>query len=88
MPKVISSTELRNSYNEVSTWCHHTLEPAFVTKNGAGDLAVMSMEAYDAMRARLDLYEFIEAGRKDVIAGHTAPARSHIESLRAKYGLA
>jgi hypothetical protein len=37
MPRVISSTELRNGYNDISTWCHHTNEPAFVTKNGAGD---------------------------------------------------
>lgn len=87
MPKVISSTELRNSYNDVSTWCHHSFEPAFVTKNGAGDLAIMSMEAYDDMRARLDMYEFIEAGRKDVIAGHTVSARTHVASLRERHGL-
>ena len=87
MPKVISSTDLRNGYNEVSQWCHHTNEPAFITKNGAGDLAVMSMQAYDEMRARLDMYEFIEAGRKDVLVGNVAPARDHIAELREKHGL-
>lgn len=87
MPKILASTELRNSYNDVSTWCHHTGEPAFVTKNGAGDLAVMSVQAYDELMVRLDMYEFIEKGRKDVAAGSVAPAQSHIEELRERYSL-
>lgn len=87
MPKVISSTDLRNGYNEVSAWCHHTNEPAFVTKNGAGDLAVMSMAAYDEMQMRLSLYDFIETGRKDVLARHVVSARSHFDQLREKYSL-
>lgn len=87
MPRVISSTELRNGYNKISTWCHHNNEAAFVTKNGAGDLAIMSMEAYDEMQMRLEMYEFIEAGRKDVLADHAVPAREHVASLREEYGL-
>ena len=87
MPKVISSTDLRNGYNEVSAWCHQSSEPAFVTKNGAGDLAVMSMEAYDEMQLQLRMYEFIEAGRKDVLAGHVVPAREHLAALRERHGL-
>ena len=87
MPKVISSTELRNSYNDVSTWSHHSNEPAFVTKNGAGDLAIMSIEAFDALQMRLEMYEFIETGRKDILAGHVVSARDHVASLREKYGL-
>lgn len=88
MTKVISSTDLRNNYNEVSTWCHHTTKPAFVTKNGAGDLAVMSIEAYDEMQMRFDMYDFVEAGRKDILAGQTIPAREHVAQLREKHGLA
>ena len=87
MPKVISSTELRNRYNEVSTWCHHTNEPAFITRNGSGDLAVMSIQAYDEMQARLNMYEFIEAGHRDITRGHVISARAHLESLREKYDL-
>lgn len=87
MPKVIPSSELRNGYNELSTWCHQTNEPAFVTKNGSGDLAVMSIQAYDEMRMRLEMYEFIEAGRRDVAAGRVASASEHSASLRERYGL-
>ena len=87
MPKVIPSSELRNGYNELSTWCHLTNEPAFVTKNGSGDLAVMSIQAYDEIRRRLEMYEFIEAGRRDVASERVVPASEHSASLRERYGL-
>ena len=47
MPKIRSSADLRNNYNEISTFCHDYAEPVFITKNGKGDLAVMSIETYE-----------------------------------------
>mgnify|MGYP000001903249 len=55
MPKIRSSADLRNNYNEISTFCHDYAEPVFITKNGKGDLAVMSIETYEALTARFDL---------------------------------
>ena len=46
MPAIKSSADLRNNYNEISTFCHNYPEPVFITKNGKGDLAVMSIETY------------------------------------------
>ena len=43
MPKIRSSADLRNNYNDISTFCHTYAEPVFITKNGKGDLAVMSI---------------------------------------------
>ena len=43
MPIIKSSTDLRNNYNEISTFCHENEEPVFITRNGKGDLAVMSV---------------------------------------------
>ena len=43
MPTIKSSADLRNNYNEISTHCHTYTEPVFITKNGKGDLAVMSI---------------------------------------------
>jgi PHD/YefM family antitoxin component YafN of YafNO toxin-antitoxin module len=40
------STSLRNEYNEISSYCKQNKQPVFLTKNGEGDLVVMSMEAY------------------------------------------
>ena len=84
MPKIISSTSLRNEYNDVSTWCHESAEPAFVTKNGAGDLAVMSIDAYDELSARASLYDKLLEGRADVQNGLVRDAREAISDLRAR----
>lgn len=42
-----SSTSLRNQYNEISELCKSTGEPVYLTKNGEGDLVVMSIETYE-----------------------------------------
>ena len=54
MPAIKSSADLRNNYNEISTFCHTYAEPVFITKNGKGDLAVMSIEAYEEMTSCLN----------------------------------
>ncbi len=56
MPSIRSSADLRNQYNEISTFCHEYDEPVFITKNGKGDLAVMSIEAYEKLMGRFELY--------------------------------
>lgn len=45
--EIKSSTSLRNQYNEISDYCKQTGEPIYLTKNGDGDLVVMSIEAYN-----------------------------------------
>ena len=56
MPNIRSSADLRNNYNDISSYCHAYNEPVFITKNGKGDLAVMSMETYEVMSCRIELY--------------------------------
>ena len=84
MPKIISSAELRNKYNEVSELCHRYGEPTFVTKNGKGDLAVMSIEAYEQMVARFELYSLIQEGLDDVAKGRTRPWEEAMADIRAR----
>ena len=48
MPQIRPITDLRNT-NEISDICHARREPIFITKNGYGDLVVMSIETYEAM---------------------------------------
>jgi len=69
MPSIRSSTDLRNSYNEISAFCHEKREPIFITKNGQGDLAVMSIEIYEQLNGRLELYRLLDEGRAAVKAG-------------------
>ena len=58
--QIKKSADLRNNYNEISTFCHNYPEPVFITKNGKGDLAVMSIEAYEEMTSRFELYSQIK----------------------------
>ena len=73
MPNIRSSTDLRNSYNEISRFCHESREPVFITKNGQGDLAVMSIEIYEQLNGKLELYRLLDEGRADTKAGRTRP---------------
>jgi len=73
MPRIQSSTDLRNSYNEISKFCHESREPVFITKNGQGDLAVMSMETFEILNGKLELYRLLDEGRAAAKAGRTRP---------------
>lgn len=55
--KIKPSTSLRNEYNEIADYCKESMEPIYLTKNGEGDLVVMSIEAYAYREELLDLRE-------------------------------
>lgn len=64
MPIIRPSSDLRNSYNEISTICHETNKPIYITKNGAGDLAVMSIELYESLTEKYEEYNKSENNMK------------------------
>ena len=70
MPNIVPSSDLRNRYNEISDFCHQNEEPVFITKNGQGDLAVMSMATYERLTGQLELYRLLETGFQDAQAGN------------------
>jgi PHD/YefM family antitoxin component YafN of YafNO toxin-antitoxin module len=69
MPIIRPSTDLRNRYNEISDLCHKQNEPIFITRNGSGDLAVMSIETLDRITGKFELYRLIERGLDDAKNG-------------------
>jgi len=69
MPIIRPSSDLRNNYNEISTICHQTKSPVYITKNGAGDLAVMSIELYELLTDKYMLYKELEKGIKSLENG-------------------
>ncbi len=87
MPNIRSSADLRNNYNEISTFCHSYAEPVFITKNGKGDLAVMSIETYEEMVGRFELYSKIQEGLDDVAAGREEPWDDVKAALTKQWGL-
>ena len=50
-----SSTTLRNNYNLISNLAHEMDDPIYITKNGEGDLVVMSMESFEKREELLKL---------------------------------
>ena len=84
MPTIRSSADLRNSYNEISNFCHTYDEPVFITKNGKGDLAVMSIETYEQIVGKFELYGLISGGLDDIKNDNTRPATEAISDLRGR----
>ena len=62
-------SDLRNKSREISRICHETGEPVFITKNGEGDLVVVSHASWERQQARLDLYTALDEAEADVRAG-------------------
>ena len=69
MVRIRPISDLRNKSQEISRICHETGEPVFITKNGEGDLVVMSLAAYERAEARLDLYRMLDEAEEDVRGG-------------------
>jgi prevent-host-death family protein len=82
MPNIKSSTDLRNNYNEISTFCRESREPVFITKNGQGDLVVMSIETYEMLNGKLELYRLLDEGRAAVKEGRKRPLEDVMQDIR------
>jgi PHD/YefM family antitoxin component YafN of YafNO toxin-antitoxin module len=83
MPTIRKSADLRNNYGEISEFCHNYREPIFITKNGQGDLAVMSIETYEELMGRLELYQAHEVGLKQIEDGETIAEDEMLEHIRS-----
>ncbi len=55
MPTIIPIRQLRNT-SEISNLCHGTKEPIFITKNGVGDMVIMSLETFEENSGMSDFY--------------------------------
>ena len=86
MPTIRPSADLRNKYNEISEFCHNYPEPVFITKNGTGDLVIMSIDTYELLSGRQELYSLIENGLNQVMHGKTKPMKKTIKSIRTRIG--
>ena len=75
MPEIRPSSDLRNNYNEISQFCHRYNEPVYITKNGQGDLAIMSIEVYEQLVGKFELYKLINQGLEAMENGDVKPFR-------------
>lgn len=86
MPQIVPISHLKST-SEISERCHSAREPIFITKNGYGDMVLMSMENYERMVRMAKIYEELEELECQMEAGQTMNAREHLASVREKYGL-
>lgn len=85
MPQIRPITDLRNT-NEISEVCHVSKEPVFITKNGHGDLVVMSMETYNDLMETLATDAAIrEAEEEYRSSGQLHDAKTVFADLKARY---
>ena len=86
MPQIIPIKDLKNT-SDISDMCHKTDEPIYITKNGYGDMVIMSMESYESTMKQLTMDRDIEISEKQIEAGRIKDARVALKETRAKYGL-
>ncbi len=85
MPQIRPITDLRNT-NEISDICHARPEPVFITKNGYGDLVVMSIETYESMVTAAAVDRAIgEAEAEYAADDQLHDARSALATLRRRH---
>ena len=82
MPEIRPSSDLWKNYNEISAYCHENGEPVYITKNGKGDLAVLSIETYERLVGKFELYSLLAEGTEDIRAERTSPAGEVLSKIR------
>jgi len=85
MPKIMPITVLRDT-NEISDTCRQVNEPIFITKNGHGDMVVMSIETYERDLALVDVYRKLAVAERQIANGEVIDIDTAFEKLREKYG--
>lgn len=86
MPQIIPIKDLKKT-SEISEMCHNTNDPIFITKNGYGDMVIMSMEAYEEAMKKIDINRNIEISEEQVKNDQVKDAKKSLENMRAKYEL-
>jgi len=79
MPIIKPISDLRNNFNEISELCHKDNEPVFITKNGKGDLVVLSITAYERQEALLELYQKLSVAEE---ASEKGGGITHAEMMK------
>ena len=84
MPRIIPIRDMRDT-TKISEMCNATNEPIFITKNGYGDMVVMSMATYEQQLARVDMYTRIMEGKAQADRGELLDGPATLALLRGKY---
>ena len=86
MPTIRPMRDLKNTAAS-STLCHETEEPIFITKNGYGDMVVMSIETYEKTMFINNVYNKLEEAKQDIKNKELSSVENAVDRIKLKYGL-
>ena len=81
MPQIIPIKDLKNT-SEISEMCHKSDEPIYITKNGYGDMVIMSIERYERAMRQLSMYQSIEISEKQLENAQVKDAKAALSEMR------
>ena len=80
-------SDLRNNFADISKTVHETARPVFLTKNGYGDMVVLSMEAYEKMQFDSEVYfKLKEAEQEAELTNKRYSSADVLRAMRAAAG--
>jgi prevent-host-death family protein len=80
MPIIKPISSLRNRTRDIASLCHEQDEPVYLTTNGEGDLVVMSIEHYERLKARVELFGKLAVAQTQAAAGEKGV--SHTQMMK------
>ena len=86
MPHIIPLRDLKNT-TAISQMCNESDEPVYITKNGYGEMVIMSIKAYEEKMFMADVYSKLAEAEAEIRDGKVSDAREGLKELREKYGL-
>ena len=78
MPIIKSISSLRNRTRDIASLCHEQDEPVYLTTNGEGDLVIMSIEHYERLKAKVELFEKLAVAQAQSAAGERGFTHSQV----------
>ena len=80
-------SDLRNNFADISKTVHETDQPVFLTKNGYGDMVVLSMEAYEKLHFESEIYvKLQEAEREAALTDKRYSSKEVLAAMREAIG--
>ncbi|MFA5384068.1 MAG: type II toxin-antitoxin system Phd/YefM family antitoxin [Eubacteriales bacterium] len=86
MPRIIPIRDLKNT-SKISQMCQEATEPIYITKNGYGDMVIMSVKVYEEKMFILDVYNKLAAAEAQVAEGKVLDGDVSLKSIRGKYNI-
>lgn len=86
MPQIIPIRDLKNT-SKISQMCQEATEPIYITKNGYGDMVIMSVKMYEEKLFMLDVYNKLAAAEAQIAEGKVLDGDASLKSIREKYNV-